>query len=163
MKPQKVLRLMLILPYLAWVLGFLFIFLEKSSTTIVISNPIINTLKLLVEFYVIFIIYWGIPYTILAAGLLLWSNYDSLTTMHKTLSWSPFGLAALMIVEFSLINPTGMPNQSIWDFLMGIFFNLWIVGVPTLLFGYFFVGLGTIIYRILEYFDMVKIQRDYTL
>jgi len=75
MKPQTLLRLSLIIPYLLWGLSAIIVAVVGSSkNTPFDTSSIINVLLYIPMLYAFGIFIWGIPYTLLAVGLGLWSR-----------------------------------------------------------------------------------------
>ena len=157
-KPQNILRSLLLIPYVAWGIALLlscqvFIPAENSHTTFAFFDILVGV----VSFYTIGIFLWGIPYTILAVGLLLWSINKPALTIYKLFFFSPFLLSILMVCEIALISfwPPQVPSfESIMEFLSSIP----VVVIPSLIFGYGLVGIGIIIYRIIKHKNLVKAE-----
>ena len=148
-KPQNVLRLLLLLPYLAWGGALLFTALiAVSPENLPPINVFFDILAGVVSFYTIGILVWGIPYTILAVGLFLWSIKKPAPLIYKVFFFSPFLLSILAIPELALVAfwpPQALSTKSLVDFLSYVLITV----IPMLVIGYVFVGLGSLLYKII--------------
>jgi hypothetical protein len=158
MKTKTYIHLSFLIPYILW-----FIFLGVATITSRVSdnaststsfNSIINTITTI---YVIGIFLWGIPYTVLAVGLWLWSRSRDLQKTTRVLVFSPFFLAILMMLQtlaFSL-NWSDMANgysQLSSDFGASIL----ALGGFSVLFGYLCIGLAAGLYKILKSLNVIS-------
>jgi hypothetical protein len=151
MNAKSVLRLLILIPYLILGISLLGIYFVHDS-----SSTILSAFGLLAWVYSLGVIFWGIPYTILVLGLLVWSRKKSLKTIYNALFYSPFLLSILMIGEvvvFTNVIPIRIPT--LLDMLNLVWFSFLLV-IPSLLFGYLFVGIGGIIYKVLERLKLIK-------
>jgi hypothetical protein len=146
-KPQNLLRLLLLIPYLAWGITLLLVSLISAAAgNSYTSNAVFEALVGVASFYTIGIVVWGIPYTILAVGLLLWSINKPAHNIFKVFVFSPFLLSILMGLEIALISfwPPQAPSL---EGLMNFLSYILVAVIPTLIFGYVFVGVGGFIYK----------------
>jgi hypothetical protein len=146
-KSKNLLRSLLLIPYSAWVITLLFDLLVRGLA----SNPdapnaFFNALVDVASFYTVGIVVWGIPYTILAVGLLLWSINKPAPNIYKVFIFSPFLLSILMVIEVALISFWHVQALSHED-LMSFLSSTLLVVIPSLIFGYGFVGIGSIVYK----------------
>ena len=155
-KPQNLLRSLLLIPYFAWGITLLFVYLfsviAQNSYT---PNAFLDAFVGGASFYTIGIVLWGIPYTILALGLLLWSINKPTPNIYKVFIFSPFLLSILMAVEIALISfwPPQAPSLGgLMDFLSSIL----VAVIPTLIFGYGFVGVGSFLYKTIRHFNLIR-------
>ena len=158
-KSQNLLRLLLLIPYVAWGIALLFVSFNISADNLPTPNGFIDTLTGVASFYTIGIVLWGIPYTILAAGLLLWSINKPALAIYKVLVISPFLLSILTIVEIVLIlfwPPQAPPYEDSMNFLSPIL----VAVIPTLTFGYGFVGAGSVIYKAARHLNFMSIKGE---
>ena len=158
-KSQNLLRLLLLIPYVAWGIALLFVSYNISADNLPTPNGFIDTLTGVASFYTIGIVLWGIPYTILAAGLLLWSINKPALAIYKVLVISPFLLSILTIVEIALIlfwTPQAPPLEDVIDFPSYIP----VAVIPTLVFGYGFVGMGIILYKVMRNLNLIRIEEN---
>ena len=159
-KPQNLLRLLLLIPYLAWGIALLFVSLISASAgNSEAPNAILEAITGVASIYTIGIVLWGIPYTILTVGLLLWSINKPAPTIYKVFVFSPFLLSMLTVVEIALISfwPPQAPSlEGSMDFLS----YLLITVIPTLIFGYAFVGVGSIIYKALQRLNLKRTEAE---
>lgn len=159
-KPQNLLRLLLLIPYIAWGIALLFASSVKVlSDNLPTPNAFFDAFVGVASFYTIGIVLWGIPYTILAVGLLLWSINKPAPTIYKVLVFSPFLLSILTIVEIFLIlfwPPQAPPFEDSMNFLSLIL----VAVIPTLTFGYGFVGMGSLLYKAARHLNFMSIKGE---
>ena len=159
-KSQNLLRLLLLIPYAAWGIALLFVSLVDISADIFPTpNAFIDALTGVASFYTIGIVVWGIPYTILIVGLLLWSINKPALAIYKMFVYSPFMLSILTVVEIALIlfwPPQARPFEDGMDFLSVIL----VAVIPTLIFGYGFVGIGSILYQAMRHINLIRIKEN---
>lgn len=157
-KPQNLLRSLLLIPYFAWGLALLFAYLAPvSAENLYTANAVFDALAGVASFYAIGIVLWGIPYTILAVGLLLWSINKSAPTIYKLFIFSPFLLSILMAVEIALVSfwPPQAPSlEGGMEFLS----SLLVVVIPSLIFGYSLVGVGAITYKVMKHLNLIRAE-----
>jgi len=162
MKPQTLLRLSLLTPYLLWgISAIVAMIVSSSKNTAFDTNPIINTLLYIPMLYAFGIFIWGIPYTLLAVGLGLWSRGKPTQKTLKTFAWSPVMLAILIAFEvfaFSLNwNDLGTGfSQNSTDFGASIL----AMGVLAIVFGYLSIGVVAGIYKVLTMLNLVKNKEE---
>jgi hypothetical protein len=152
MKTQTYIRSSLLTPYILWVI-FLGIAMTASRAVddASASTSFITIMSTITNFYVIGIILWGIPYTILAFGLWLWSRGRDLQKITRVFALSPFFLAILMMLETFIVsfNWSDMANgfsQLSTDF--GASFLTF--GGLSILYGYLCIGFAIGLYKILK-------------
>lgn len=157
-KSQNLLRSLLLIPYVAWGIALLFTYLISIWTdNPYTTNVFIEALVGVVSFYTIGIFLWGIPYTILALGLLLWSINKTAPTIYKLFLFSPLLFSILMVFEIVLVTfwPPQAPSfGSQVEFLPSIL----VVVIPSLIFGYGLVGIGTVIYKAIRHLNLIKTE-----
>jgi hypothetical protein len=158
MKPQTFLRLSLLIPYLLWGLSAIIVAVVGSSTNTPFgTNPIINALLYIPMLYALGIFIWGIPYTILAVGLGLWSRGKPTQKILRTFAWSPVMLAILISLEmiaFSINwNDLGASfSQNSTDFGASILG----MGALAIAFGYLSIGVVAGVYKLLTLLNLIK-------
>jgi hypothetical protein len=159
-KPQTFLRFLLSIPYFAWAVALLFsLLLNGPARNTGIPNSLLDALTTVTSFYTIGIVIWGIPYTILTVGLLLWSRNKPAPAIYKVFLFSPLLLSGLTVVEVALISllTSQAPSlEGVMDFLSFVL----IAVIPTLLFGYVFVGVGVIINKAMKQFNLLRIEDE---
>jgi len=159
-KPQNLLRLLLLIPYLAWAIGLLFVSLiSVSAGNSDTPNAFLEALTGVASIYTIGILLWGIPYTILTVGLLLWSIKKPAATIYKVLAFSPFLLSVLMVIEIALISFWPPQAPSLKDFMDFLSYIL-VAVIPTLIFGYGFVGVGGMIYKAMRHLNLIRTEAE---
>lgn len=162
MKPQTLLRLSLIIPYLLWGLSAIIVAVVGSSkNTSFDTNPIISVLLYIPMLYALGIFIWGIPYTLLAVGLGLWSRGKPTQKILRTFAWSPVMLAVLISLEmiaFSINwNDLGADfSQNSTDFGASILS----MGALAIVFGYLSIGVVAGIYKVLTLLNLIKNENE---
>jgi hypothetical protein len=143
MKPRNFFRLALLFPYILWVI-------------LLLVNLIFSSLKsaeawdmaiLPVTFYVIGIIVWFFPYTILAIGLWIGSRNKSVKTLYRLALTAPFMLFALMLLEVVIVY---QPVNNMAELMEEIPSQAALLGGFSLVFGYLCVGIALGIFRFLQ-------------
>jgi hypothetical protein len=151
---------MLLIPYIAWGIALLFVsWISGSAGNSEAPNAFLNVIIAVASIYTIGIVIWGIPYTILSVGLLLWSINKPAPTIYKVLVFSPLLLSIFTIVEIALISfwPPETPSlESLLSFLS----YLLITVIPTLMIGYGFVGVGSILYKAIRHINLVRTEGE---
>jgi len=164
MKPQTLLRVSLIIPYLLWGLSALIVAVVSSSkNTPFDTGLIINVLLYIPMLYAFGIFIWGIPYTLLAVGLGLWSRGKPTQKIIRIFALSPVMLAILISLEmfaFSINwNDLGAGfSQNSTDFgasILGI-------GALAVVFGYLSIGVVAGIYKVLTLLNLIKNENEMT-
>lgn len=159
-KPQTLLRSLLLIPYLAWGIGLLIVYLGTelagNSNT---PNTFLDIFTGVVGVYTIGIVVWGIPYTVLVVGLFVWSLNKPAPTIFKVFIFSPFLLSILASIEVALITflpPQALTLEDLMDFLAYTLITV----IPILGFGYGFVGLGSIIYKAARNLNLIGTEGE---
>ena len=154
-KPQNLLRSLLLIPYFAWGITLLFVYLFSiSAQNAYAPNKFLNAFTGVAAFFTIGIVLWGIPYTILVIVLLLWSINKPTSIIYKVFVFSPFLLSILTVVEIALISFWPSQTLSLED-LTGVLPRILVAVIPTLIFGYGFVGVGSIIYKAMNQINLI--------
>jgi hypothetical protein len=157
-KPQNLLRLMLLLPYFVWTLALLFaslVYGPNSNTQP--SNAFLDALAGFASFFTIAIIGWGIPYTILAIGLFLWSINKPAPVIYKAFLFSPILLSILTVVEVALITFSSPQVPSLAD-LQNFSSYILLAVLPTLILGYALVGVGVGINKVMSRLNLIRTE-----
>jgi len=158
-KPQNFLRSLLLIPYIAWGIALLFSSLayRPDGNT---PNAFLDTFAGFASFFTIAIIGWGIPYTILAVGLFIWSIKKPTPVIYKAFLISPILLSILTIVEVVYITFSPLQTApSLADFQDFLSYTLLAV-ILTLILGYIFVGLGVIIYKAMGRLNLLRTEAE---
>jgi hypothetical protein len=100
-------------------------------------------------YYAIGVIYWFIPYTLLATGIWIWSKNKPVTSMHKLGLLSPVIFSTLMIFEFSII---WLPTAGLKE-ATSILAMLIIISLFT---GYFIVGIALMVSKVLQSKNLIS-------
>jgi len=152
MKPRTYFGLALLLPYFLWII-FALIAYPLSGQDLASTW---NTVLMPIVYYVIGIIFWFIPYTILAIVMWFWSKGKSETAVRKLILAAPFLLFVLMLIQTALVSfPVGSIKE-LADYLVGLFVLL---GVSSLVFGYLCAGIGLGIYKFLQKKNLIFEER----
>jgi hypothetical protein len=158
MKPQTLLRLTLIIPYLLWGLSAIIVAVVGSSkNTASDTSPIIGMLLYIPMLYAFGIFIWGIPYTLLAVGLGLWSRYKPTQKIIRVFALSPVMLAILISLEMFALsinwNDLGAGfSQNSPDFGASVLS----IGALAIVFGYLSIGVVAGIYKVLSLLKLIK-------
>jgi len=164
MKPQTLLRLSLIIPYLLWGISAIIVMVVSSSkNTALDSSAIINVLLYVPMLYAFGIFLWGIPYTLLAIGLWLWTRGKPTKKIIRTFALSPLMLAILISLEilaFSINwNDLGAGfSQNSADFGASVL----AMGLLAIVFGYLSIGVVAGIYKVLTLLNLIKNENELT-
>lgn len=143
MKPRTYFGLALLFPYLLWGVCALIVFLLSSQE----MSDAWNIVLMPAFFYAFGIILWFVPYTVLAIGLWVWSRDKSTGTLYKAALIAPLLLLVLAIIEVTLIS---LPVESIAEFARELLSQSVSLGVFSLAFGYFCVGITLGLFRFLK-------------
>jgi hypothetical protein len=149
MKPLAYFRFALLIPYILWCICAAILFVLSAQKI----PDALNILYTPAAFYVIGIILWFVPYTLLAAGLMIWSRNKSTVTLSKSAAIAPIMFFALLSIEALLITlPADIGGESIKEALNLIAF-LGVISIPV---GYLCVGMAAMLYLILRSRGLVK-------
>ena len=152
MKTQTYIRSSLLIPYILWAIFLgIAIIASRAPDDASASTSLISIITVITTFYVIGIILWGIPYTILAFGLWLWSRGRDLQKTTRVFALSPLFLAILMMLETFILSFD-------WSDMANGFSQLstdsgasfLTLGGLSILYGYLCIGLATGLYKILR-------------
>ena len=166
MKSTTFYRLLLGLPYLFLIPGF-FIMRDyfRPLATGVPNASSSNIFEFIVAFWGITGIFWIIPYTFFAIGLLLWSIGKSKETIRTWFTRSPFVLMMLSPFFYLLISPF---QGALTDKDVAGTFGAYIcIGAAcsmplSLIFGFIFVGIGLLFHSILTSMGFIKDELSIT-
>lgn len=143
MKPQTFFRLALLSPYVLWVLltlvSLIFSSVESSEAWDLALMP--------VTFYVIGIILWFVPYTVLAIGLWIWSRNKTVKTLYRLALTAPLLFFVFMLIELALVS---LPVDSITELTGELPGQAALLGGFSLVFGYLCVGVVLGIFKFLQ-------------
>ncbi len=150
MKPQLALRLTLLVPYLLWGIAVISaLTLVPLINASIGSGAGINLLLTPILIYAYGVVIWGIPYTLLATGLWVWSRNKNTQNIVRTFALAPIMLAMLttiemlaVVVDWSNIG-TGLSQVST-DFGASV---AGVIGL-ALAYGYFCIGMTWVTYRV---------------
>ena|SRR5687768_19100 len=96
--------------------------------------------------YGVGILYWGIPYTVLIVGFLIWGKNKSWQKMYKVAAYLPFILASLGYALALILQPIMVVSSivnsqfDIGEAISGAVNLAWyatIAGVTIMIYGYF--------------------------
>lgn len=143
MKPRTYFGLALLFPYGLWIASILAAFVLSPLET----SAFWDTVFMPVFFYALGIIFWFIPYTILALGLWLWSRGRSTAALLKAGLAAPLLLFVLLLVEVVLVS---LPVDSLAELTGELVGQSALLGGFGLVFGYLCVGIALWVFRILQ-------------
>jgi hypothetical protein len=155
MKIQTFIRLSLLFPYALWIILASFMVVMSKVFPASESLPILSGMIMISFIYAFGILIWGIPYTILAIGLWIWSNKKPARTMMKVFAFSPLMLAVFITVAMYFL--IGVEDGISSDFGESAL----ALGVLSILFGYATIGIVAGIYKLLQTGNVIK-QEDET-
>jgi len=147
MKHRKLFGIALLFPYLLWGVCLLIANLFPPRE----ASDIWNLLLVPAMYYAIGVIFWFIPYTLLAIGMWIWSKNKPVTSLRKLGLSAPIIFSILVIIEYSIIlfSATGIAG---WKEMAG-FFALLII--CCLFFGYLSVGVALAVFKFLQSKNLV--------
>ena len=157
MKTPTFLRLSLLAPYILWGLlagGFALVS-EKLPT--METRLIVEIIAAVVFFYTIGIVIWGVPYTVLAIFLWLWSINKSSKRMGRVFAFSPLLMTLLVAVEMIVIYLLQREGASP-DFGQTVA----VVSLLSIPFGYLLIGVVAGIYVLMRKIDFIKVDNEET-
>ena len=134
--------------------------MQLTETTLLSESLVavfgtISPFLLVLIFYTFGALFWFIPYTVLAIGLLLWSIHKPTDKIYKVSLFSPLLLAMLMVTEAVIFFIPGS-ESTIGDVVFNILFGSLLFGGSSLAFGYLFVGTALGLYKLLQYKNIIK-------
>jgi uncharacterized membrane protein len=143
MKPRTYFGLALLFPYFLWIFCALIVFVISPLEISTFWNWVFAP----AFFYALGILFWFIPYTILAIGLWFWSRGKSTAAIYRAGLVAPLLLILLMLVEVVL---TSLPVNSFAELAEGLVSQLVVVGGLGLVFGYLCVGIVLLVFKSLQ-------------
>lgn len=153
MKPQSFFRSALFIPYILWVLCALIIFpITQLNVDI---PPVWDIVFMPAMFYLLGILLWFFPYTILAIILWVWSRNKPLDVLRKMGLISPILLAFLMVAEMGFLF---IATNDLAGFVENVLAYSAFLGGLSLVFGYFCVGIAFGIFKILQQRGKISLQ-----
>jgi hypothetical protein len=149
MKPVTLFRLGLLLPYGLWLLcaGIVAIVSTVGDVSETASNILMPFF-----FYAFGILFWFVPYTLLAIVLWIVSREKPTSTLLRLALGAPLLLAALMILEGTAISLLSGNFPAMQQDLSG---QLLLFGGFSLVVGYVCVGLAFGLYKLLTMRNMI--------
>jgi len=143
MKPRTFFGLALLIPYLIWVICAIVIVLLPSFD----ATKILDLVLLPIIYYMLGVIVWFIPYTILAFSLWIWSKGKSTEAIKRLVGIAPLLLFILTWIEFvAVVFPTYTSPEPI-EYLLDLTVLL---GGFSVGFGYLIIGIALGIYKLLQ-------------
>lgn len=130
-------------PYLLWVIC--------ASMVAVLSSreitPVVNAAVMPIFIYAFGILFWFIPYTLLAIGMWLRSKNKPIQALNTMALVAPIIFSILLIVEAILVL---LPGED-WTYVAGSLpGQAALIAGFSLVFGYFCVGITFGLYRVLQ-------------
>ena len=143
MKPRSYFGWSLMFPYVLWLFSALLLFLLSSMN----ESAALNFLLMPIAFYVLGVILWFLPYTVLAVGMWIWSRNKSTKSLWRAAMLAPFFLFMLALIGTVIVS---LPAESLTGFVQEAMTQAVLVGIFSLLFGYLCVGVAAGVYKILR-------------
>jgi hypothetical protein len=144
MKPRTYFGIALLFPYILWGICALIV---ASMSSVQEVPEAWNTVLMPIVFYVFGVILWFVPYTILAAGMWIWSKNKSTTALYRLALLAPILLSALMLIEVVLVS---LPALSFAELAKELLGQAALVGGFSLVFGYLNVGIALGVFKFLQ-------------
>lgn len=145
MKPQNYFRFSLFIPYLLWVLCLL---IALPVTKINAEYPPLwDIIFMPAMFYLIGVLFWFLPYTILAITLWLWSAGKPVPALRRAGLISPVLFSFLIIIEVSILFITTGDLAELAENALAYSAFFGGLGVT---FGYFCVGIAFGVFKFLQ-------------
>ena len=158
MKTKTYIQLSLLTPYIYWVLsaGIILLWYNYSNNELP-ENSIVSFLAYAVLFYALGIILWGIPYTVLAIGLWLWSRSKDIHKTIRVFALSPLFLTLLIAMEILILSYSweDFPNGGI-GLLANFGSSALGLGIFSVVYGYLIIGITAGVYNILKRFNRIN-------
>lgn len=164
MKTNTYLRWSLLIPILVWLLCLLFMIpaslIAFQDPTFGQSNSILDMLFAFAGVYLFGIILWIFPYLLLSLILFFSSFLGSPRVMIWLYALSPIAmtvltLALMNIVLFAYVGVSAFPDMPVSS-LQGYTESTLAVGGMALLWGYICVGIGYVIYKLLQFLEFIR-------
>lgn len=144
MKTQTFIRLSLLFPYALWIILASFMVVMSEIFPASESLPLLSGIITISFVYSFGILVWGIPYTILALGLWIWSKGKPVRMMIKVFALSPLLMAVLVAVTIALIlSAQDGVSPDIGEAILAL-------GVFSLAYGYGNIGIVAGLYKLLQ-------------
>ncbi len=154
MKPEAYARLSLIFPYALWVMLAGFMFVARNFFPAIENVPVLSGLITISFLYVFGILLWGIPYTILAFCLWLWSRRKPAGSIAKAFAVAPWIMSLLVIGELAILSQMDRHTGLSSDFGDTALAMMWY----CLLYGYGIVGIVAAIYKLLQSRNFIELE-----
>jgi hypothetical protein len=148
MKPRTYFGLTLLFPYILWGICALVVFLLSSQETSTVWNIVLMP----ITFYTFGVILWLVPYTVLAAGMWLWSRNKSTAAIYRLAMRAPILLFPLMLIEAVLVS---LPAESVAKLAKDLLGQSVLLGGFSLIFGYLSVGTALGVFKFLQAKNLV--------
>ena len=150
MKHRRLFGIALLFPYLLW--GVCLLIANLFSPRAV--PDIWNFLLVPAMYYAIGVMFWFIPYTLLAIGMWILSKNRSVVFLRKLGLLAPVLLAGLILIEYLIIYiPILISPNSESTGMTGF---LLLLVVSSLFFGYLLVGIALAIFKFLESKNLIE-------
>ena len=126
-----------------------------------------NALAFVVIIYAYGIILWGIPYTLLAISLWIWSLRKETRNIIKTFAWAPVLLTVPMMIETLILGYRSYSSYSEitqnWrSFWSGFTYSTLILAGLSLAYGYVCIGIVYAINKFLGKLNIIKTEQENT-
>ena len=154
MTTQRFIRLSLLFPYILWVVLAGFMLLMSIVFPASESLPILSGMITVSFVYTFGILVWGIPYTILALGLWIWSKAKPVRTMIKVFMISPLMMAVVVAISISFILSTqdGV-SPDIGEAVLAL-------GAFSIAYGYGIIGIVAGVYKLLRMGSFIQPENE---
>jgi len=161
MKTQTYLRFSLLAPYLIWVFFAGITFIMNKLDSRFLENSALSFLGSAVFIYAFGIILWGIPYTILAVSLWLWSRKKEGRKIARVFAFSPIFLAFLIAIEISIMTyGSAIFSGESTSVSVDMWTSVAALGLFSVVYGYLFIGITAGIYGVLKKSNLLTDEED---
>ncbi len=170
MNTKNYLRLSLLIPFFVWVVCLaIFVIwsaLFPDGPNMDVSGGIVNIVFLPLLFYVFGIIGWLLPYLVLALILFLWSFRGRSELLMKAFALSPLVMTLLVLILVNALSigdgGSNLFSSNQTENALYILGSNALFGVLSLFWGYVCVGIGYVIYKVLQQREFVKDEETIT-
>lgn len=155
MKAITYIRLSLLTPYIIWLVLAGSISLYSNAFAATPSSPIMDAIAMPIFIYVVGVLLWGIPYSLLAIILGIWSRNQEARRIARIFAFSPPALALLIIIQVVILFL--LDGDSISPDFGSIILML---SILSIVYGYIIIGIIMGIYKILNRGGYVKDKEE---
>jgi len=156
MKTQKYIRLSLLAPYIAWIILASSVYMFSYLFTDTQSPPMLDTIMMPVIYYVFGILIWGIPYSLLAITLGIWSRNQEPQKTAKVFAVTPLILATLVTAQAAILFlfDGGLLSTDFGSMVL-------MLSILSIIYGYIIIGFVAGTYKLLSRVGFIHIEEEH--